>query len=171
MKKEIVLTAVSEDRPGLVGELSAVVAAHNGNWIDSAMTRLGGQFAGVVRISVSAENERKLCDALLDLEAKGISVGLHINGANVAPSGTMAKLSLIGQDQPGMISRVSAILGALRVSIDSLDTLVEPGSMSGELMFKAKADIILPHGLTSEQLIEALEVITGDLMIEIETQK
>ncbi|WP_068311604.1 glycine cleavage system protein R [Polycladidibacter hongkongensis] len=168
MKTEIVLTAVAEDRPGLVGEISAVVAAHGGNWIDSAMTRLGGQFAGVVRVGVAQESAAALEVALSALDKKGISIGLHAHENESQLIGSVASLSLIGQDQPGMISQVSAVLGAHGVSIDRLDSLVEPGSMSGEPMFKATAQIILPETLDMDKLLEALEEIAGDLMIEIE---
>jgi glycine cleavage system regulatory protein len=54
MPVEMVLTIISKDRPGLVQTLAQVIADHSGNWIDSSMARLGGEFAGILRVDVSA---------------------------------------------------------------------------------------------------------------------
>ena len=35
----LLLTYVGEDRPGIVQELSALVSAHEGNWLESKMSR------------------------------------------------------------------------------------------------------------------------------------
>jgi glycine cleavage system regulatory protein len=47
----LVLTVIGDDRPGLVGELSAAIAAHQGNWLESSMSHLAGKFAGIVRVA------------------------------------------------------------------------------------------------------------------------
>jgi glycine cleavage system regulatory protein len=52
MPVEMVLTIISKDRPGLVQTLAQVIADHSGNWIDSSMARLGGEFAGILRVDV-----------------------------------------------------------------------------------------------------------------------
>ncbi|HMX16381.1 MAG TPA: ACT domain-containing protein, partial [Rhodocyclaceae bacterium] len=36
----LVLTVIGDDRPGLVGELAAAIAGHEGNWLESAMSHL-----------------------------------------------------------------------------------------------------------------------------------
>jgi predicted amino acid-binding ACT domain protein len=53
MPVEMVLTIISKDRPGLVQTLAQVIADRSGNWIDSSMARLGGEFAGILRVNVS----------------------------------------------------------------------------------------------------------------------
>jgi len=52
MPVEMILTIISKDRPGLVQTL-AKSCDHSGNWIDSSMARLGGEFAGILRVDVS----------------------------------------------------------------------------------------------------------------------
>jgi glycine cleavage system regulatory protein len=39
--------------------------------------------------------------------------------------------------------------------------------MSGEAMFQAQADVVLPDGLAIEDLRDALELIAHDLMVDI----
>lgn len=44
----MVMTVIGKDRPGLVRSLSKVIEASGGNWEQSRMCRLGGQFAGIL---------------------------------------------------------------------------------------------------------------------------
>lgn len=171
MKQELVLTVVAEDRPGLVGTLSAVIAEHDASWVDSSMARLGGRFAGILRIMVDTQKAEALSSALLALKEFGFTVGLHNNTAGEAPQGHEAIVHILGQDQPGMISRVSSVLADLHVSIEALDSLVEPGSMSGDLMFRADVRVIIPAQVTELQVSEALEGIAADLMIDIDLKQ
>ena len=53
MQSRLVLTLIGKDRPGLVEALAATVAEHGGNWVESRMCRLGGEFAGVLRVEIS----------------------------------------------------------------------------------------------------------------------
>ncbi|KZL19275.1 hypothetical protein PsAD2_02026 [Pseudovibrio axinellae] len=168
MKKELVLTVVASDRPGLVGDISKVVADHKANWIDSSLSRLGGQFAGIVRVHVESSSAPDLTAALTKLETVGLTIGIHDLNTGNAPAGTQALLHILGQDQPGMISRVSSVLSNLHVSIETLESLVEPGSMSGELMFRANARVVIPPQISPSEVSEALEGIAADLMIDVE---
>ena len=40
------MTIIGPDRTGLVESVARVVAEHGGNWLESRMSRLGGEFAG-----------------------------------------------------------------------------------------------------------------------------
>ncbi|OKL44292.1 glycine cleavage system protein R [Pseudovibrio exalbescens] len=167
MNKELILTVLADDRPGLVGLLSAKIADHGASWIDSSLSRLGGHFAGILRVSVAPDKERDLIEDIASLTDQGLTITFHDASAGDGIEGTPAVVSLIGQEQPGMISRVSAVFAELGVNIETLESIVEPGSMSGELLFKATAEVVLPDSVTPEALSQALEAIAGDLMIEI----
>ncbi|HAW24640.1 MAG TPA: glycine cleavage system protein R, partial [Pseudomonas sp.] len=41
----LVLTVIAEDQPGLVECLAKCIAEHGGNWLESRMSRMAGQFA------------------------------------------------------------------------------------------------------------------------------
>ena len=49
----LVMTVIAPDRPGLVEALAATVASHQGNWVESRMAHLAGQFAGILHIEVA----------------------------------------------------------------------------------------------------------------------
>jgi predicted amino acid-binding ACT domain protein len=70
-------------------------------------------------------------------------------------------------DHPGIVREVSSALARHRVSIDELHTEVRPGSMTGEPLFTAQAIVILPTGLTTEELRTELERIGNDVMVDL----
>ena len=83
----LVLTVIGPDRPGLVSALSDTIAAGGGNWLDTRMASLGGQFAGILLVAVASDKADALVAALHRLEAKGIPTtvrdtrGREIDGA------------------------------------------------------------------------------------------
>ena len=167
-QEELVLTSIARDRPGLVERLAAVVAEHSGNWIDSSMARLGGEFAGILRISVPRTSVAALEAALAGLSEEGIDVTIRrAEGAETAPA-RRVRLELTGLDHTGIVLEVTRALAGQGVSIDELHTEVFVGSMGGEPMFSAKADLVLPEGLDLDALRGTLEEIASDIMVDIE---
>lgn len=167
MSVELVLTVIARDRAGLVQTIAEAVAAHGGNWVDSSMARLGGEFAGIVRVELPEAKAAPLEAALGRLAADGITVICRRTDGTPAARGRLARLVLTSVDHPGIVRDVSAALARHGVSIDELETKVAPGSMSGEPMFSAVARIVLPAGLAAERLGDELESLASDMMAEI----
>ena len=69
MQVPLVMTIIGPDRTGLVESVARVVADHGGNWLESRMCRLGGEFAGILRIELPVEKRQTLLDALQTLQA------------------------------------------------------------------------------------------------------
>ncbi|OJJ12853.1 amino acid-binding protein [Alphaproteobacteria bacterium AO1-B] len=168
MQDHLVFTVIAEDRSGLVEKIADVIAGAGGNWIESSMARLGGEFAGIVRISVPAENASQLTAALKALGSDGIDITLRSGqGSDNEALGASAHLDLVSQDHPGILRDITHILSEHKVSIEYLETSVEAGSMQGGFLFKASADLRLPTGLTPAQLSDALQATAADLMADI----
>ncbi|XYK82599.1 MAG: glycine cleavage system protein R [Labrenzia sp.] len=168
MQDHLVFTVIAEDRSGLVEKIADVIAGAGGNWIESSMARLGGEFAGIVRISVPAENASQLTAALEALGSDGIDITLRSGQGSVNEAlGASAHLDLVSQDHPGILRDITHILSEHKVSIEHLETSVEAGSMQGGFLFKASADLRLPTGLTPAQLSDALQATAADLMADI----
>ena len=86
MLATLVMTVIGPDRPGLVQLLATRVADHGGNWLESRMCRLGGQFAGLLRVEVAEEQSDALRRALAGLEAEGLNVIVHPDGSTPMPA-------------------------------------------------------------------------------------
>lgn len=168
MPVEMVLTAIARDRPGIIEALSDAVVSHGGNWVDSSMACLGGEFAGVVRVTLPEAAAADFKAALARLAAEGIDVSVRRDILPEMPAGVRCSLELTGMDHPGIIHKVSSTLADQNVSIDELETRVFPASMSGEPMFAARATVVLPPGLALDALQAALEDVAQDLVVDIE---
>lgn len=169
MAIEMVLTAIAEDRPGLVEALAEVIADNDGNWIDSEMARLGGEFAGILRISVPEANIEDLKTGFKGLSEQGIAITVR---RDVAPpmviGGRHAQIGLTGQDHSGIVLEATRVLSEHNVNVDHLHTAVFKGSMTGEPMFSAQMEVVLPGDLDIDTLRDAMEDIAHDLMVEID---
>jgi glycine cleavage system regulatory protein len=168
MQSTLVMTVIGADRPGLVESVASIVASHGGNWLESRMSRLGGQFAGILRVQVPAEREAALASALSELEVKGLSVVIHSDKAGVAvPKAELRLLEIIGQDQPGIVQQITRALASHGVNVEELETECVSAAMSGETLFKAKARVLVPASCDIPALKAELEKIASDLIVEV----
>ena len=168
MPASLILTIVGPDRPGLVNLISDRVTAHGGNWLESRMANLAGQFAGIVHLHVPQASVEALIVAFQELEAQGLRIVVTrgTDGASGAP-GRRMKLELIGQDRPGIVRDISQALASRGVSIEELVTDCVSGSMSGESLVRASAQLRVPAHVGTAQLRGALEAIANDLMVDL----
>ncbi len=165
--ESLVVTVIGKDRPGLVESVSAVVEEHGGSWVESRMSRLAGEFAGILRVSVPAAQADALAGALEALRADGLRVVVERGFEETAEEGHLIVLELIGSDRPGIVHKISEALAARGVNVDELNTECEGAPWSGDTLFKAMARLRAPEGLDLDQLRESLEAIAADLMVDI----
>ena len=169
MLSTLVMTVIGPDRPGLVELLAACVAEQGGNWLESRMCRLGGQFAGIVRVEISAEKSASLATVLRTLENKGLRIVTQTETASAAKlTGTFAVLQLVGQDRPGILHQVSRILAAHTVNVEELTSERVSAPMDGTMLFQARASVLLPPTVSLSALRTDLERIAADLMVDVE---
>ena len=163
----LVVTLIAPARPGLVEGIAQCIAQHQGNWLDSRMARMDGQFAGIVRIAVAPEHRDGLSQALRALERLGISLQIADSGQPPSQEVRELRLALVGNDRPGIIRDITRRLAELSVNLESLETEVQPAPMSGEPLFHARALLALPASLSQAHLQERLEELADELMVEL----
>ena len=168
----LVLTILGPDRPGLVESIARLVAAHDGNWLESRMAHLAGQFAGILRVEVDAAQAESLTQALANLAQAGLETVVHPDPAAAIPSNRpLVKLDLLGQDRPGIVRQISGVLAALGVNVEELNTECRAAAETGHPLFHAVADLRLPPDVSEEDLRIALENVAADLMVDVKLAK
>jgi glycine cleavage system regulatory protein len=168
MQIPLVLTVIGADRPGLVEKVADLVAGHGGNWLESRMCRLGGQFAGIVQIVVPTERQAALTTAFAGLSAQGLRIAVYADSTSPVPvADSLARIELVGQDRPGIVRQVAAVLAAQGVNVEDLTTQCISAPMSGETLFQARARLHLPAGCDVPRLRQDLERIASDLLVDI----
>ena len=173
MKETLILTVVGEDHPGIVNSISKAVHDHGGNWHESQMSRLAGQFAGLMRAQVPTAQADALREALTALSKEGLAVTVVRDKtgdeANVA-QGQSLTLEVTGSDQPGIVRSITTVLANHRVNVLELTTEVSPAPMSSHSLFKAEAKMSAPDSLDLDVLQDELESLSHDLIIEMGVQ-
>jgi glycine cleavage system regulatory protein len=166
MQTTLVMTLIGPDRTGLVEAVASIVAAHEGNWLESRMSRLGGEFAGILRVEVPADKKSALLDAVQKISGLRVIVGA---GEPTAPSKNSREstIEIIGQDRPGIVREISAALARARVNVEEFTSDVTSSAMSGEQLFKAFARVQMPEGCNAAALKKELEEIAADLLVDI----
>ncbi|MFT6466273.1 MAG: glycine cleavage system regulatory protein [Halopseudomonas sp.] len=158
---------MSADKPGLVESIAQVINRHGGNWLESRMARMAGQFAGILRVDIHPGNVEALRIDLDGLTHLGINVQVAVSGQADDPQLTHLHLSLLGNDRPGIVHEVSQILARHGVNVEKLDTECSPAPMSSDLLFKAKADLGIYPQTDLDALRSDLENLADDLMVEL----
>lgn len=166
MQVLLVLTVIGKDRTGLVESVASAVAEHGGNWLESRMCRLGGEFAGILRVQVPVARRATLEQALAKL--RDLTIVVHSDDAFVSLSPPQfASLEVVGHDRPGIVREITHALTAQGVNVEELATECVSAPMSGELLFQARAKLLLPPDLLITTLRESLEKAVTGLTVEV----
>ena len=163
----LILSVVGSDRPGLTEALAGAVLAAGGNWLESHLSRLGGLYVGSVLVELQADKVEALREAVRAVDARGLEV--RIAPAVEAPgaAGEALHFSLVGQDRPGIVRQVTAVLSGLDVNIETFETRISAEAHSGAPLFNMEARLRLPPGLQAAGVQAALEAISAEIMIDI----
>jgi len=179
MHQALVISIVGPDRPGIVSKLAEVVANHDADWLVSHMANIAGQFAGIVQVEVPADSHDALvtaldaigddsliitiADALIDGQTDDATGG----SSSAKARGKTLLLELTGLDHPGIVRDIGRVLAELDISVDALETERSSGSMSGEMLFVAKATLALPDGVSIDAVDDALQTVSAGLMVDV----
>jgi len=169
MNKSIVISVLGNDSPGLVKSLSKIIVAHKGQWIESKMTSLAGKFAGILRVDLPANELENFKQELLNAKQLGLRVlfeEVSENANKVIQN--QFEIELIGQDQPGIIHRISSALAQINANVDELETEIIEASMSGEHLFKANIKVHISANVPVREIRAILEELANELIVDIE---
>ena len=167
MSSFFIISIMTNDRPGIVDTLSGIIKDNQGNWLESRMTQLAGKFAGIVKVQITEQNVQGLESALNDLKQSGWVINTEYSNAHAEDSKANAKLSIIGNDRPGIVKDVAQSLSTLAVNVIELHTQFESAAMSAEPLFKTKARVHIPKSVDFDDVRDALEKLSNELMVEI----
>ncbi len=163
----LVLTVVGDDRAGLVAALADVVSAHGGNWEHSQLAELAGTFAGIVVVSVPDERADDLTVALGRLDGL-LKVTVHPGALQTeAAKPRELTVNVLGNDHPGIVRDISAVLSRHGLSIDLLTSESREAPMSGGRLFEAHVVARVPAGADPGAIKADLERLAAEILVDI----
>lgn len=166
MHTTLILTVLGPDHPGLVQALSEVLNQQQGNWTESRMVHLGGQFAGLLQVALPREQVAHLKAALDQLQTRGLQV-LIAETLEAPPITATLNIKVLGLDRPGIIRDITTQLASLKVNIEELFSEQRPAPMSGGTLFFAALTLSLPVDVSAEQVQTKLEELSDQLMVDL----
>jgi len=173
MKRWFVISAIGQDRPGLVAELARLIYDCDANLEDSRMTILGTDFAVILLASSSAPG----CADRLNQGAKRLERdhGLTIlvraleslpRSPVPAPGFVAMRVTASGQDRAGIVAGICRVLADHGVNIADLSTRSVP-RFGGQPHYEMNALVEVPENLDVATLRAALDREAERLVLDV----
>ncbi len=172
MTRFLVISAVGEDRPGLVNTLSESMLELGANIDESRMALLGGEFAMILLVSADEAVIDKLQQALPQISQQ---TGLTISGKETTPrpegERTMPyEVTVVAMDQPGIVHSVTDFFASRGINIRELSTRTYAAAHTGAPMFSMEMMVDIAAGnrlsLLRNEFVEYCDDQLIDAMIE-----
>ena len=172
MSKQLVITAVGDDRPGIVNDLTKHILESGCNVADSRMTILGGEFALILLLTGNWNAIAKIEEILPKLaDSLGLSIIVKRTEPR-APKGNLLNyhVDALAMDQPGLTHKVTEFFSSRSINIESLNTDSYNAAHTGTQMFSINITVNIPAEQSisqiREQYMDFCDSMNMDGMIE-----
>jgi glycine cleavage system transcriptional repressor len=173
MREGLILSAIGQDRPGIVDRISGAVYQAGCNLEDSRMAILGGEFALLVLVAGSSEQlERaqlaveQICKEL-DLLSQWKSTVI-LPPVSGQPGFMPYRVTAVAMDQPGIVHKIAHVLVQEGVNVADLETRLSHAPDSGAPLFSLELLAQVPAGVSIATLREALRELSERENIDLE---
>ena len=176
MAKKYLMTAFSEDRPGIVASISQLIYENGCSMEQSAMTNLSGEFAIMLLFSSIGNGDNGELLDKMNAECRRLErdkgITAYIRPVTVEPQdakpGVQRKtIHVEGQDQAGIVYKVSQFLATNKVNISHLNSDVRQSPQSGAALYTMSIDVEIPAGFSLDRLAEGLGEIGDELNVDV----
>ena len=154
MSEQLVITALGDDRPGIVDELSNALFRHNLNIEDSRMSVLGGEFA--VLLLVSGE-QASIDDFVADTASLEQSLNMKILVKVTSSTGSKQSMvpytvEVVAIDHPGIVHKLASFFSSRQINIVDLHTERYAAAHTATPMFAVNMTIGIPTDMSIKSL-------------------
>lgn len=173
--RQIAITAVGEDRPGIVAGVCRVLYEAGGNLRDTSMTILSGQFAMILIVSVPPGLELAHLEPHLETARRDLGISTFVREL---PEGQPMRsgrpevdeylVTVAGADHPGIVYRVAEMMARRGVNITDLNTRVL--SEDRRPVYLMLMEVIPPAGLDMDGLGRELTELGRQLSVEVQVR-
>jgi glycine cleavage system transcriptional repressor len=168
MRKFFELSAVGQDRPGIVAALAKTFFEIGCNLEDSSMTQLKGDFA--ILLSVSCPSDKTLSELQQSItpvmNELGLSFTLRETPVNSNPIAPKLPYTLIvyGLDHPGIVYRFAKAASDNKINITDLRTHVTENN--GSQLYSLTLDIEIDSLATVKAFEKEVNALKAEIDVE-----
>lgn len=172
MTQRYIMTAFGTDRPGIVADVTRVLYENGCNLDDTAMTLLEDEFTLIMLFTAAGETtEADLLRECRRLEKeKGVSAFMRRLEARPPSRPRLLpewSLHVEGQDQAGIVFKVSQFLADNGLNIVNLQSTVKASPESGAAVYLMDIRIQVPPGADRPAIEAGLEAVADELHVDI----
>ena len=171
-KNYLVISALGNDRPGIVDQLSKAVLDEGCNIADSRMTVLGGEFAILLMIEGNWNTLSKLESAVPELESRlGLTIiakrtGERSASVDLLPYG----VEVVSLDHPGIVHHLASFFSQRNINIEDMVTTSYAAAHTGTPMFSVHMSVGIPSNIhiggLRDEFMEFCDSMNLDAVLE-----
>lgn len=172
MKQFIAISAIGDDRIGLVHDLSRTVADCGGSISESRMTALGANFAMLLLVSGNWHSIARIETELNKLaETSGISIQVRRTSERPVREDMIPySVDVVCLDQAGIVAAVSGFFSSRGIDIGELSTRSYAAAHTGAPMFSVYMIVNVPSrihvGALREEFMDFCDQMNLDAILE-----
>ena len=154
MSEQLVITALGDDRPGIVDELSKALFKHNLNIEDSRMSVLGGEFAVLLLVSGSRQSIDDFVADTASLEQSlNMKILVKVTHSETSPMALVPyTVEVVAIDHPGIVHKLASFFSSQQINIVDLHTERYAAAHTATPMFAVNMTIGIPADITIKTL-------------------
>jgi glycine cleavage system transcriptional repressor len=149
MKQHLAVSAIGNDRTGMVHELTRVISDCGGNIAESRMAALGSEFAMLLLVSGNWHTLARIESELVRL-AETAALSVHVKRTDMLPY----SVDIVSLDQTGIVAGLSGFFASRGIDICEVSTRSYAAAHTGAPMFAVQIVINVPGKLHVAQLRE-----------------
>jgi glycine cleavage system transcriptional repressor len=153
----IVISALGDDRPGIVEALSHAILENNCNIEDSRMSVMGGVFAVILLVNGEGAALDKLQQALPGIADQNQLTLTTRQGGERSATGNFLpyQVQIVAMDHPGIVNRLSQFFAKRSINIQQLETSSYSAAHTATPMFAVHMKIEIPASQHLTELRDA----------------
>ncbi len=171
MSTYLVISAIGQDHPGIVDEVSAFIFAHQCNVEDSRMAVLGGDFALIMLVSGQQNDVKKLADHLPELQDKSALTIVSRSAASPATSRALPivpyNLKAVGMDHTGIVHNIAHLLAGMDINVEAAETSTSHAPETDAPIFSMHMKLAAPANLHTDRIRSELTKLGQELNVDI----
>ena len=172
MEKRFIMAAFSQDRPGVVADITRLLYENGCNLEDSSMANIMDEFAILMLFSGSGDSlEGKLAEECRALEQeKGITAYIKAVASEAKENReqySRKTITVEGIDQTGIVYKVSRFLADNHINIENLTSQRRLSPESGTALYFMNIKVQVPEEVSSRALEDGLSQVGEDLTLDV----
>ncbi len=170
MNQSLVITAIGDDRPGIVNELTEVLLNASLNVEDSRMSVLGGEFVVMLLVTGSASSIDSIKQQKDSLAAT-LNLNLLIKPTTRRSNNDnhlSYQVTVEGMDNPGIVHKLARYFSQHSINIVNMHTASNHAPHTGTPMFSVNMRVDIPDKLDITQLENDFGELCDELSMDVE---